>query len=270
MSNLKPLKQTPHPAEAPDPAMEAAINGESDQAEAAAALPEPDPAPAAPPAPQPAAKPEPRPPVANLAIIPKASPLTLLGARFNIDPAKLMEVLRGTVIKPTKDGRVATNEEVAAFVVVANQYGLNPFTREIHAFSDPQKGVVPIVGIDGWVHLVNQEPKFDGVAFDERTAEDGAPVSVTCRMSVKGRANPVEVTEHMAECKRNTIPWQTMPRRMLRHKAYIQAARYAFGLSGLYDEDEARDIIANATPVAGTASEPRPLKRGTTTSEVVK
>jgi hypothetical protein len=30
---------------------------------------------------------------------------------------------------------------------------------------------------------------------------------------------------------------------MLRHKAYIQGARIAFGLSGIYDEDEAARII---------------------------
>ena len=41
-----------------------------------------------------------------------------------------------------------------------------------------------------------------------------------------------------------------MPRRMLRHKALIQGARIAFGFSGIYDEDEARDIgMKNVTPV---------------------
>ena len=32
--------------------------------------------------------------------------------------------------------------------------------------------------------------------------------------------------------------WQKWPRRMLRHKALIQAARVAFGFAGLSDEDE--------------------------------
>jgi hypothetical protein len=47
----------------------------------------------------------------------------------------------------------------------------------------------------------------------------------------------------MAECLRNTEPWQSHPQRMLRHKAFIQGARMAFGFSGIYDEDEARQII---------------------------
>ena len=33
-----------------------------------------------------------------------------------------------------------------------------------------------------------------------------------------------------------------MPRRMLRHKAFMQAGRYAFGISGIMDQDEANDI----------------------------
>jgi hypothetical protein len=39
-----------------------------------------------------------------------------------------------------------------------------------------------------------------------------------------------------------------MPKRMLRHKALIQCARVAFGFSGIFDEDEARDISAIKPP----------------------
>lgn len=177
----------------------------------------------------------------------RASPLTALATRFQIEPAKLLEVLRGTVIKPDKNGRAASNEEVAAFCIVADQYKLNPFTREIHAFTSGDKGVVPIVGIDGWTHIVNQSDGFNGCEFDEVQDDKGAPVSITCKMYVKGREHPVCATERFAECKRGTIPWNTMPWRMLRHKAYMQAARYAFGLSGIYDEDEARDIVSRPT-----------------------
>jgi len=176
----------------------------------------------------------------------KASPLYALASRFNIEPTKLLEVMRGTIIKPDRSGKQATNEEVAAFCIVADQYGLNPFTREIHAFTSGDKGVVPIVGIDGWTKIVNTRGDFDGLEFDDVADDKGNPIAVTCRMYVKGRSRPVAVTERFSECKRNSIPWQTMPWRMLRHKAYMQAARYAFGLAGIYDEDEARDIVRNA------------------------
>lgn len=175
------------------------------------------------------------------------SPLMVLGSRFNIEPTKLMEVLRGTVIKPDKNG-AATNEEVAAFCVVAAQYDLNPFTREIYAFRS-QKGIVAIVPIDGWTKIVNRHTNangvldFDGCTFEEVEGENGLPVSCTCTMHVKGRKHPVTATERFSECKRDTGPWGQHPFRMLRHKAYMQAARYAFGLGGIHDEDEGRDIV---------------------------
>jgi hypothetical protein len=55
---------------------------------------------------------------------------------------------------------------------------------------------------------------------------------------VKGRGHPVEVTEYFSECKRNTDPWNNMPRRMLRNRTLCQGARMAFGFSGVFHEEE--------------------------------
>jgi hypothetical protein len=65
----------------------------------------------------------------------------------------------------------------------------------------------------------------------------------------KDRGRPVTVTEYLSECRRGTEPWK-MQHRMLRHKALIQAARYAFGFSGIYDEDEGEKIaeMRDVTP----------------------
>jgi phage recombination protein Bet len=172
-----------------------------------------------------------------------ASPLKVMAQRFQIEPARLLEVLRATVIKPSKDGHQATNEEIAAFTIVANEYGLNPFTKEIHAFVGSGGAVVPIVGVDGWTKIVNRHETFDGVEFEEANDSEGKPLATTCVMYVKGRGHATKVTEWFSECRRQSIPWQTMPRRMLRHKAFMQTARLCFGLAGIYDEDEARDIL---------------------------
>jgi phage recombination protein Bet len=199
------------------------------------------------------------PPKNNLpAPIAKASPLAVMGARYSIEPGKLLDVLKGTVIKST-DKHQATNEEVAAFVIVANEYKLNPFTREIHAFVGQGGAIVPIVGVDGWARLVNSHPDFDGVDFSYE--QDGEDVGVSCAIHVKGKSRPVQITEWLRECKKNTIPWNTMPRRMLRHRAYIQCARLAFGFSGIYDEDEGKDIVRQIN--AGIVQDaPRPLPTG--------
>ena len=80
------------------------------------------------------------------------------------------------------------------------------------------------------------------------SVDNGALIAVTCRIYRKDRQHPVEVTEYMAECKRNTDPWKQWPARMLRHKATIQAARYAFGFSGIVDPDEAERIASVQQP----------------------
>jgi hypothetical protein len=68
--------------------------------------------------------------------------------------------------------------------------------------------------------------------------------SCACIIHRKDRGHPIRVTEYMSECKRpNVGPWQSHPRRMLRHKAMIQCARLAFGYSGIYDQDEAERIV---------------------------
>lgn len=55
--------------------------------------------------------------------------------RFSVDPNKLFDTLKATAFKQ-RDGSAPTNEQMMALLVVADQYGLNPFTKEIFAFPD--------------------------------------------------------------------------------------------------------------------------------------
>ena len=155
-----------------------------------------------------------------------------LGEAFGMEAKgqELIQILKSTAFK----GQVS-DAQMAALLVIANQYRLNPFTNEIYAFPS-QGGIVPVVGVDGWARIINGNSQFDGMEF-EQDAE-----SCTCKIYRKDRSHPVAVTEFMEECKRDTKPWNSHPRRMLRHKAMIQAARLAFGFAGIYDEDEAERI----------------------------
>lgn len=157
-----------------------------------------------------------------------------LAARFNLAEvgADLVQTLKATAFKgPVSDA------QMTALLVVAQQHGLNPWTREIYAFPDRQNGIVPVVGVDGWARIINEHPQFDGMDF-EQDAE-----SCTCTIHRKDRAHPIAVTEFLSECRRSTGPWQSHPRRMLRHKTMIQCARLAFGYGGIYDPDEAERIL---------------------------
>lgn len=142
-----------------------------------------------------------------------------------------------TVLKNTAFKGSATDAQLTALMVVAQQYDLNPFTKEIFAFPDKQNGIVPVVGVDGWSRIINNNPQFDGMDF---TQDDE---SCTCIIYRKDRSHPIKVTEWMSECKRSLGPWLSHPKRMLRHKAMIQCARLAFGFGGIYDQDEAERIV---------------------------
>ena len=149
------------------------------------------------------------------------------------DGANLIETLKATAFK----GQVS-DAQMTALLVVANQYALNPWTKEIYAFPDKNNGIVPVVGVDGWSRIINSHPQFDGIEFEQNDE------SCTCIIYRKDRNRPIKVTEWMAECRRSGMgPWQSHPRRMLRHKAMIQCARLAFGYGGIYDQDEAERIV---------------------------
>jgi hypothetical protein len=142
-----------------------------------------------------------------------------------------------------------------ALLVVADQYGLNPFTKEIYAFPD-KGGIVPVVGVDGWLRIINSHAQFDGLEFLDGPADKfGQPEWIECTIHRKDRSHPTRTREYMSECKRGTQPWQSHPRRMLRHKSTIQCARLAFGFAGIYDLDEAERIAErDITPVAAPAA----------------
>jgi phage recombination protein Bet len=200
--------------------------------------------------------------MSNVATIQEQRPslLSKFASKYSVEPAKMMSTLKATCFK-VKNGE-ATNEQMMALLIVADQYSLNPFTKEIFAFPDKQNGIVPVVGVDGWSRIINDHPQFDGMDFnesDEKVTPDGAkpcPEWIECVIYRKDRAHPIKVKEYIDEVYRAPFkgsgqngsyevagPWQSHTKRFLRHKALIQCARIAFGFVGIYDEDEAQRII---------------------------
>ena len=219
----------------------------------------------------------------EIATVPLTGLMAKFASRFGVDPTKMAGTLKATVFKvpkkrDDKEARVVSNEELMALLVVADQYGLNPFTKEIYAFSDKQGGIVPVVGVDGWVRIMNEHPRFDGIDFrmaermvvmqqdtivqtNKDGEETGRIVNDLCRpapewceavISIIGRTRPIVIREYLDEVYRPatkgqygwmTGPWQSHTKRMLRHKALIQAVRVAFGFANIHDEDEAGEII---------------------------
>ena len=195
----------------------------------------------------------------------KGKLITRFAERFGVDRDKLLSTLKQTAFRQ-KDGEVS-NEQMMALMVVADQYRLNPFTREIYAFPDKQNGIVPVVGVDGWSRIINEHPQFDGVEFrySDEVVEPGdkrfpgiksrAYEWIEVVIHRKDRAQPTIVREYLDEVYRPPFtgngkngpytiegPWQTHPKRFHRHKTLIQGSRIGFGFAGIYDQDEAERI----------------------------
>lgn len=216
--------------------------------------------------------------VATVTASGKPSLVKRFAARFGVDEDKLLSTLKATAFK-VKDGAVS-NEQMMALLVVADQYGLNPFTKEIFAFPDKQNGIVPVVGVDGWSRLINAHEQFNGAEFrysDEIVIDPAGhhkPCPEWCEAILyrKDREHAMVVREYFDEVYRPPFegigrdnkpyiksgPWQSHTKRMLRHKVLIQCSRIGFGYVGIYDEDEAMRIVErDITPVSEVVEQPR-------------
>lgn len=186
-----------------------------------------------------------------------------IAEKFGVDPNAFWDTLKATAFKQ-RNGDAPTNEQMMALLVVADQYDLNPFTKEIYAFPDQNgSSIIPIVGIDGWSRIINNHPQFDGMEFNESPETvtlDGLdkPIFewIECVMYRKDRSRPTVIREYLDEIYKPPFkkqgsnyvvrgPWQTHTRRFARHKVIIQTARIALGYTGIYDQDEADNILAN-------------------------
>jgi phage recombination protein Bet len=163
--------------------------------------------------------------------------VTKLASKYEVDSKIFLDTVAKTCFPKN-----ASNEQLFAFLSTCNEYSLNPFLKEIYAFPTRDGGIMPMVSIDGWIKITNSHEAYDGCDFiydeDLKWCE--------CVIYRKDRTHPTRIREYLIEVKRNTDPWRQSPMRMLRHRAFIQCARVAFGFSGIGDENDKEVIeVAN-------------------------
>lgn len=194
----------------------------------------------------------------DVATIGKSTGLTArMAAKFGIEPTMFLTTLKQTAFRQRgKSGAPAvevSNEQMAMLLHIAEKYDLDPFLKQLYAFQ-AEGGISPIVPIDGWLAIINRHRQMESMEIETAapgTDQDDYWCAVTIQR--KDRKKPTRIEEWLKECYRDTDPWNSHPKRMLRHKAIIQCARVAFGYSGIFDPDEEERIYANAIDVT-----PRP------------
>jgi len=194
----------------------------------------------------------------------------ILAAEANLDRDTYYATIKKTAMPAN-----TSNEHIAAFLTLAYDMGLNPLSDEAHAF--PSKGGVKLmVGVDGWVTIANKKKNYDGWEHQDNFDDKGNLVSVTAIIRRADHSSPTKITEYMDECKGDSAPWKKFPKRMLRHKAFSQGVRMAFGISNVLDEDEASDMgydkatrtVKDITPDGETESDPLQLAAAQTEDTV--
>lgn len=167
----------------------------------------------------------------------RVSLVQTMALSYGLEEAPFMEAIRQTVMPGN-----ATTAQTAAFLQVAHSYKLNPFIKEIYAFPAKSGGIMPMISIDGWLSIANRDPRYDGYEYEEILDEKGNLEGGKITIYRNDRQRPHVHREWFRECKRNTDPWNNMPRRMMENRTVAQGIRRALGISGIMDIDEAEQM----------------------------
>lgn len=162
-----------------------------------------------------------------------------LAEAWGVQEAHVKQILLKRIV--AGNNQQVNDLHIAQACILARKYDLNPLLNQVYFFlSKDGVNVVPVVGVDGWAYIVAKSGKLNGLSFEYSQPGDNDPWC-RCTMWLKGCEHPVVHTEYLKECKRNTQPWNNCERRMLRNRTYCQTARIALGITGIFEEDEARD-----------------------------
>lgn len=150
------------------------------------------------------------------------------------------------------------------------KHRIDPFSGHLYLQVTGQPGrqvLRPVLGVDGWLAVINQHEQFQGVSFtyspesmpnplqDQGGSQPSSvPVWMEATIVRGDRQVPFTVREYFMEVYQPTDAWFRMGSRQLRHKTLIQCARVAFGMSGLFDEDDISRMNA-ASPMAAVEGE---------------
>jgi hypothetical protein len=177
---------------------------------------------------------------AQLTVRPKAS--QQLAALIGMEPGAMIEAIKAQCFKC--DPAKVSNEQLAAFVSIAAEMGVNPFLPDmLYAYPTSNGGILPIMGPSGVYKKLTEHPDVDSwetTVFPEDVTQP--PTHAVTKIWRKGRERPMTYTALMSEWKMNSNPnWNSRPRHMLGLRSLKHCARQI--IHGIpYDVDD-REII---------------------------
>lgn len=149
---------------------------------------------------------------------------------------------------------VPRRSDLLRLLDLCERLGLDPLAGEAYLAApehSPQGPARVVLGLGGWLRLLNGHPQVCGVEFAEgppRADGSGLPEWASCTVRRRDRTVPTTVREYMDEARGATGAWLTHPRRMLRHCALVQCARVAIGPEGAGLDSAEGDGLAQSQP----------------------
>lgn len=159
--------------------------------------------------------------------------LVPLAKRNGLDVATYEATIKATCMpQPFQE------HEFIACMLIAVRLDLDPIAREILFTRAKQGHVQPLVGMDGWITLAQRHDQFKGYTFKEERDATGNVIACTGIFHRADWAEPLSITEYMAECKGTGDGWDKTPIRMLRNRTLTQGVRLIVGVAGVMAPDE--------------------------------
>jgi len=194
----------------------------------------------------------------QVTVRPKAS--SQLATLLGMDPAHMLDTIKAQCFKC--DPSRVSDEQLAAFVSIANDMGVNPLLPGMLYAYPSGSAITPMMGPDGVFKKLAENPNVESWETEVFPADvTVAPTHATCKIYRKNSDRPLVYTALLSEWKvANNPNWNTRPRHMLTVRALKQCARQV--IHGIpFDEDER--AIADMVNVTHTANDEQVMKRPT-------
>jgi hypothetical protein len=174
-----------------------------------------------------------------------------LASFIGMDPDAMIDTIKAQCFRGNPAN--ISNEQLAAFVSIAAEMGVNPLLPGmLYALPIQGGGVIPIMGPDGVYKKLMEHPEVDSWETEVfPTDVTVPPTHAITKIWRKGRERPLQYTALLSEWKVGSNPnWNSRARHMLSIRSLKQCARQIIhGIPG--DEDD-RVIMGeiNVTPEA--------------------
>jgi hypothetical protein len=158
-----------------------------------------------------------------------------------VPPDKVCSLLRN-VWRTSKGEPELTDNEMFAGMSMIARFGLDPIAREIYVTRTKQ-GLATIVGIDGWVKILDRVEDYDGYEQEEVYKDEGKTLdSIITRIHSKRRSYPAVYRARAVEyAKLSGFMAEKIPAHMLGIYSFRHAARMFTPIGGsVVTEEEAR------------------------------